>query len=387
MKIKRVFLIVLDSFGVGELPDAADFGDKGANTLKSISKSDFFNIPNLTKMGLGNIDGVDFIEKTITPCAVFGKCNEKSRGKDTTVGHWEIAGVISNKPLPTYPNGFPDEVISEFCQRIGKGILCNKPYSGTNVIRDYGKEHIETGKPIVYTSADSVFQIACHEDVVPPEKLYEYCRIAREILHGEHSVGRVIARPFEGDAPNFKRTSNRRDFSLEPTGKTMLDIMSENGFDVISIGKIYDIFAKRGIGKFYLTHSNSEGMETTLKMLDEDFCGLCFTNLVDFDMVYGHRNDIDGYARAISEFDTWLPSFTEKMNDDDLLIITADHGCDPGDISTDHTREYTPLIIYRNGITPKNIGVRASYSDIAKTICDIFDIDFSCFGNSFKKDI
>jgi phosphopentomutase len=385
--MKRVFLIVLDSFGVGELPDAELFGDKGANTLKSISSSPFFKIPNLIKMGLGNIDGIDFIKKSDNPSALFGKCAEKSKGKDTTVGHWEISGVISNSPLPTYPNGFPDEVLSEFCHRIGSDILCNKPYSGTDVIRDYGEEHVKTGKPIVYTSADSVFQIACHEDIVPIEKLYEYCKIAREILQGKHGVGRVIARPFIGTAPNFKRTANRRDFSLEPTGKTMLDALLENGFDVVSVGKIYDIFAQRGIKEYFLTHSNTEGMETSLKMLEKDFCGLCFINLVDFDMLYGHRNDIDGYAKAISEFDAWLPSFIDKMSSDDLLIITADHGCDPGDISTDHTREYTPLLVYKKGILSKNIGVRGSYSDIAKTICDIFGVKFECFGNSFKNDI
>lgn len=380
--MKRVFLIVLDSFGVGELPDAAKFGDTGANTLRSVAKSQYFNIPNLIKSGLGNIDGVDCIEKSGAPCAAFGKCAELSAGKDTTVGHWEIAGVVSEKRFPTFPNGFPEELICEFSKETGRGVLCNKPYSGTEVIKDYGEEHIKTGKLIVYTSQDSVFQIAAHEDVVPPNELYRYCKIARKLLTGPLGVGRVIARPFEGEYP-FKRTANRHDFSIEPTGKTVLDAICENSLSSISVGKIYDIFAKRGITEYYLSHSNTEGMELTLQILDKDFCGLCFTNLVDFDMVYGHRNDADGYAKALSEFDGWLPSFIGKMRDDDILIVTADHGCDPGDISTDHTREYIPLLIYGKSVLPVNLGVRGTYSDIAATVADYLKINYTCSGKSF----
>lgn len=385
--MKRAFLIVLDSFGIGALPDADKFGDLGANTLGSIRKSEYFSIPNLVSLGLGNIDGVDNIEKTDTPLASFGRCAEKSMGKDTTVGHWEIAGLISEKPLPTYPNGFSDEILEEFSNLTGCGVLCNKPYSGTDVIRDYGKEHMETGKLIVYTSADSVFQIAAHEDIVPIKTLYEYCSIARRLLVGENGVGRVIARPFIGEHPTFTRTANRRDFSLEPTGKTMLDSILENGLDVISVGKIYDIFAQRGISKHYYTHSNSEGISKTIELLDKDFSGLCFVNLVDFDMIYGHRNDVCGYAKAISYFDTCLAEILKRVRDDDLLIITADHGCDPGDISTDHTREYIPLLAYRKGFSGVNLGTRKTYADIASTICEYLGVDFGREYNSFLKEI
>ena len=379
--MKRVFLIVLDSFGIGALPDAERFGDTGTNTLKSISKSDFFNIPNLISLGLGNIDGVDFIEKTDTPLASYGRAGEKSMGKDTTVGHWEIAGVISNEPLPTFPNGFDKELLDEFSRLTGRGILCNMPYSGTDVIRDYGKQHVETGDLIVYTSADSVFQIAAHEDIVPVSELYRYCELARGLLTGKNAVGRVIARPFTGEYPSFKRTANRHDFSLEPTGMTMLDAISDSGKDVISVGKIYDIFASRGISEHYYTKSNTEGISKTIELLDKDFCGLCFINLVDFDMLYGHRNDVDGYAKAISYFDSHLPKIIDKIRDDDLLIITADHGCDPGDISTDHTREYIPVLTYQKDGCVKNLGTRESYGDIAKTVCDYLGVDF---GKNFK---
>ncbi len=378
----RVFLTVLDSFGIGALPDAHRFGDSGASTIKSVSSSSFLDIPNLIKCGLGNIDGVECIEKTDTPQAVFGKLAEKSMGKDTTVGHWEISGIISKNPMPTYENGFPSEVISKFEALTGYGVICNKPYSGTQVIYDYGREHLETGKLIVYTSADSVFQIAAHEDLVPPNKLYEICKIARKMLTGEHGVGRVIARPFVGEFPNFKRTANRRDFSLEPPSKTMLDALCDTKLDVISIGKIYDIFAGRGITKFHLTHSNTEGIDTLLSVMDTDFLGLCFTNLVDFDMLYGHRNDIDGYARALSEFDASIPSIIKKLRDDDIFIITADHGCDPGDISTDHTREFVPLLVLGKGILPKNIGQVDGFDCIAKTITELFCVDYECEGSS-----
>ena len=381
--MKRAFLIVLDSFGVGELPDANLFGDKGANTLKSICSTGALNIPNLISLGLGNIDGVDCVEKADTPLGVFGKSAEKSMGKDTTVGHWEIAGVISKEPMPTFENGFSREIIKEFERLTGCKAICNLPYSGTEVIKDYGKEHIETGALIVYTSADSVFQIAAHEDYVPLEKLYEYCEIARKMLVGKWGVGRVIARPFIGEHPNFKRTANRRDFSLEPTDKTVLDALKENNFDVISVGKINDIFASRGITRKIVTHSNLEGIKETISLIDSDFCGLCFTNLVDFDMVYGHRNDPVGYAKALNEFDSYLPEILSKLRDDDLLIITADHGCDPGDLGTDHTREYVPILMYKNGITPKNLGTLPSYSAIASTLSDYFGIDFKTEFESF----
>ncbi len=380
--MKRIFLTVLDSFGVGFLPDADKFGDMGANTLKSVSKSERLNIPNLIKCGLGNIDGVDSIAKCDTPIGIYGRLREKSMGKDTTVGHWEIGGVVSDSPLPTYPNGFPNEVLEEFTALTGYGVLCNKPYSGTQVINDFGKEHLETGKLIIYTSADSVFQIAAHEDLVPIEKLYSVCEIARKMLVGKHGVGRVIARPFVGEYPNFKRTSNRRDFSLEPTGKTVLDALYESKFDVISVGKIYDIFAHRGINEYHLTHSNTEGISKMLEIMERDFNGLCFTNLVDFDMLYGHRNDVNGYAAALSEFDLCIPEIMKRLNDDDIYIITADHGCDPGDVSTDHTREYVPIIILGKNIESKNIGTIDYFSTIAKTIGDLMGLEYECEGTS-----
>ncbi len=386
--IKRVFIIVLDSFGVGELPDAYKFSDVGSNTLKSISKSAKFKVDTLAKMGFGNIDGVDVVEREASPTAAVGRCAEASMGKDTTIGHWEIAGIISEKPLPTYPDGFPRTVIDEFSRLTGRGVLCNKPYSGTDVIRDFGREHLESGALIVYTSGDSVFQIAAHEDIVSNELLYGYCKIAREILMGENSVGRVIARPFIGSYPDFVRTPNRHDFSLDPPGRTMLDALVQKGFDTIGVGKINDIFAGKGIGRFTYTHSNKEGMATTMKIAtEENFHGLCFVNLVDFDMLYGHRNNVDGYAGAISEFDLWLAEFIEILKDEDLLIITADHGCDPGTISTDHSREYTPLVVYSNKIKPVNLGTRSSFSDIAATVVDIFDAELQTNGVSFKEDI
>ena len=378
---KRVFLIVLDSCGAGAMPDCAQFGDRDCHTIKRISNSPKFSCENLRKMGIGNIDGLEFLGTVDNPTARVARLAERSMGKDTTIGHREIAGIVSENPLPTYPDGFPKEVLDEFSRRTGRGVLCNKPYSGTDVIRDYGEEHVRTGDLIVYTSADSVFQIAAHEDIVPIETLYEYCRIAREILCGKHAVGRVIARPFIGEHP-FKRTANRHDFSLEPYGHTVLDALTEQGKDVYAIGKIYDIFAGKGVSEKVFTHSNTEGMELSLAALDKDFDGLCFINLVDFDMLYGHRQDIDGYANAFAEFDRWLPSFTEKMRDDDVLIITADHGCDPGDHHTDHTREYVPCIIYGKNITPANLGTRSTYSDIAATVADYLGIDYTCQGES-----
>ena len=378
---KRVFLIVLDSCGAGQMPDCALFGDKDCHTIKRISTSDKFSCENLRKMGLGNIDGLDFLGTVDNPTARVARIAERSMGKDTTIGHWEIAGIVSEVALPTYPDGFPAEVLDEFTARTGKKVLCNKPYSGTDVIRDYGEEHIRTGDLIVYTSADSVFQIAAHEDIVPIEQLYEYCRIAREILQGKHGVGRVIARPFTGEHP-FKRTANRHDFSLEPYGKTVLDAIVEQGQTVYAIGKIYDIFAGKGVSDKVFTHSNTEGMELSLDALNRDFEGLCFINLVDFDMLYGHRQDVDGYANAFAEFDRWLPSFVDGMKDDDILIITADHGCDPGDHHTDHTREYIPCVMYGKNIEPANLGTRTTYADIAATVADYLGVDFECPGTS-----
>ena len=381
--MKRVFLIVLDSLGVGEMPDAAAFGDKDCNTLKRISASPEFCIDNLFKMGLGNIDGVNFLKKAELPSAAFARMTELSAGKDTTIGHWEIAGVVSDSPMPTYPDGFPSEILDEFSKKTGRGVLCNKPYSGTKVIADYGEEHIKTGDLIVYTSADSVFQIAAHEDIVPPETLYEYCRMAREILVGDHAVGRVIARPFVGNYPDFTRTSNRHDFSVEPPKETLLDAIKSANKTVYAVGKIFDIFAGKGVTQKVFTTSNLDGIEKTLKALDTDFNGLCFINLVDFDMLYGHRQDINGYAKALTEFDRYLPEITSKMRDDDILVITADHGCDPGDNSTDHTREYTPLIVYGKSVKPINLGTRKTFADIAATVADYLDVDFKCDGESF----
>ena len=381
--MKRVFLIVLDSLGIGEMPDAAAFGDKDCNTLKRISASPEFCIDNLFKMGLGNIDGVNFLKKAELPSAAFARMTELSAGKDTTIGHWEIAGVVSDSPMPTYPDGFPSEILDEFSKKTGRGVLCNKPYSGTKVIADYGEEHIKTGDLIVYTSADSVFQIAAHEDIVPPETLYEYCRMAREILVGDHAVGRVIARPFVGNYPDFTRTSNRHDFSVEPPKETLLDAIKSANKTVYAVGKIFDIFAGKGVTEKAFTTSNLDGIEKTLKALDTDFNGLCFINLVDFDMLYGHRQDINGYAKALTEFDRYLPEITTKMRDDDILVITADHGCDPGDNSTDHTREYTPLIVYGKSVKPINLGTRKTFADIAATVADYLDVDFKCDGESF----
>lgn len=386
--MKRVFLIVLDSFGIGAMPDSASYGDVGVNTLASISKSDKFQINNLKKLGLFNIDGVDCGKGVDEPTAAYCRLAELSRGKDTTIGHWEIAGIVSDNPLPTYPDGFPAEVLDEFSRRTGRAVICNKPYSGTEVIKDYGEEHVKTGALIVYTSADSVFQIAAHEDIVPLEELYGYCRIAREILVGKHGVGRVIARPFVGEAGNFKRTSNRHDFSLAPPAKTMLDYIKESGLDTISVGKIYDIFAGAGISEYVYTTGNTDGMAKTIEYAKRDFEGICFTNLVDFDMLYGHRNDVDGYAAAISEFDKWLDEFLPLLKEDDLLIITADHGCDPAyTVSTDHSREHVPLIVYGKNVTPVNMGTKSGFCNIGKTACEYLGVSADIKGESMLSEI
>ncbi|MBR4701888.1 MAG: phosphopentomutase [Oscillospiraceae bacterium] len=387
--MKRIFLFVLDSCGAGEMPDAAKFGDYNVNTLRSCATSKLLNIPNMRAAGLGNIDGLDFLGPVEQPCGAYGKLAESSMGKDTTIGHWEIAGIVSPKPLPTYPNGFPEEVLKPFREATGRGVLANAPWSGTAVINKYGDEHVKTGDLIVYTSADSVFQIAAHEDVVPLEELYEDCRIARRILRGKHGVGRVIARPFIGSGNgNYTRTANRHDFSLEPPRKTMLDAFKDAGLDSLAVGKIFDIFAGEGTTEHVYTKGNTDGMAKTMAYADRDFTGLCFINLVDFDMLYGHRRNIDGYAAALTEFDGWLAEFMKKMGPEDLVMITADHGCDPAYLATtDHTREYIPLLVLGQQVKPVNLGTRTCFANIAATICDIFGLPLETEGKSFKEEI
>lgn len=389
MKIKRVFLIVLDSFGIGELPDAAKYGDCGSDTFGAVSRSEYLDVPNMRSLGLFNIDGVSPKGAVESPRGAFGRAAERSAGKDTTTGHWEIAGVVSEKPMPTFPDGFPQYAIDEFSRLTGRGVLCNKPYSGTQVILDYGRKHMETGDLIVYTSADSVFQIAAHEDIVPLEELYDICRTARGMLKDELAVGRVIARPFKGKYPNFYRTSGRHDFSLEPTGETMLDRLKASGFDVISVGKINDIFASRGVTDHRgINKNNADGMEKTLELQKEDFNGLCFVNLVDFDMLFGHRNDVDGYAKALTEFDGYLGRFLENMRIDDVLIITADHGCDPSTPSTDHSREYIPIIVCGDKIKAGvNIGTSPTFADISASVLDCFGLPALQSGESFLREV
>ena len=383
--IKRVFLIVLDSFGIGCAPDAADFGDGRCNTLASLTTSPELHAPNLTKLGLFNIDGVGCGTPADSPIGTFARLRELSRGKDTTIGHWEIAGIVSEQPMPTYPNGFPTEILERLSAACdGKKMLCNKPYSGTQVIHDYGREQEETGGLIVYTSADSVLQIAANEADVPVERLYDYCRAARKIMQGEHGVGRIIARPYVGSYPNYERTAHRHDFSLDPTGDTMMDALVRQGHEVIAVGKISDIFAGRGVTRSTgVNENNADGMEKTLRIQQEDFTGLCFVNLVDFDMTYGHRRDIAGYARATTEFDVQLGTFMEHMREDDVLMITADHGCDPGAPGTDHTREYVPLLVYgaqiRQGV---NLGTYPTFAMIGATVADMFGAGLTTKGES-----
>lgn len=386
---KRVFLIVMDSVGVGAMPDAAEWGDEGSNTVKAAAGSGLLNMPEMKKLGFFNIEGISDMYDDIPekPYCAAGRLAERSKGKDTTTGHWEIAGLVSEKPMPTFPEGFPEEFLEEFSRRTGRKMLCNRPYSGTEVIKDYGREHMETGALIVYTSADSVFQIAAHEDIVPVEQLYEYCRIARELLTGDLGCGRVIARPFEGEWP-FTRTARRHDFSLVPPKDTMLDVLKKKGYDVLSVGKIIDIFAEKGITDFVRTVNNEDGINKTLEYMDRDFTGLCFTNLVDFDMTYGHRNDAPGYAKALSYFDERLPEILAKLRDDDVLMITADHGCDPVTPSTDHSREYIPLVCYgkclKKGVL---LDTRSSFADIGATVLDYFGELESIEGESFLKEI
>ncbi|HJD21714.1 MAG TPA: phosphopentomutase [Candidatus Gemmiger faecigallinarum] len=375
---KRVFLIVLDSFGIGAEPDADRFGDVGSNTLKAVAAHPNFKGEHLAELGLFHIDGVHCGERYGTPIGSFARLREASAGKDTTIGHWEIAGLVSAEPLPTFPEGFPKELLDEFTARTGYQVLCNKPYSGTQVIRDYGEEHMRTGALIVYTSADSVFQIAANEAVVPIEKLYEICKQAREMLKGKYGVGRVIARPFVGDcADNFTRTSRRHDYSLLPPRETVLDKLQAAGRATIGVGKIHDIFAGKGISETIRTSGNTEGMQVALELADRDFEGLAFVNLVDFDMLYGHRRDVAGYAAALAEFNDWLPAFMQKMRPDDVLMITADHGCDPSYTkTTDHTREYVPYLVYGAPIRPGvDLGTRYCFGTIANTVCEYLGVD------------
>ncbi len=386
--MKRIFLIVLDSFGIGAMPDSQAFGDVNVNTLAACATSKELCIPNMIAAGLGSIDGVSCLPQGSHSGAI-ARLREASMGKDTTIGHWEIAGLISPDPLPTYPNGFPEEILAPFRAATGRGVLANAPWSGTAVLDAYGEEHLRTGDLIVYTSADSVFQIAAHEDIVPPEQLYEYCRIARKLLQGKHGVGRVIARPFVGTGKgNFKRTANRHDFSLEPPKETLLDAVKAAGLASIAVGKIYDIFAGIGTTEHVYNQSNANGMEHALRYAGQDFTGLCFVNLVDFDMQFGHRRDIDGYARALTEFDAWLPSLLEKLGEEDIVMITADHGCDPAyTATTDHTREYVPLLVLGKAVKPVNLGTRASFADIAATVAELLGVSYETPGRSFAKEI
>lgn len=388
-KINRVFLIVLDSVGIGGAIDAKDFGDDNPNTLKTIAASEKFYTPNLLRLGFFNIDGINFYQREERPLGSFARVCEASRGKDTTIGHWEIAGIISERPLPTYPDGFPPEVISELEKNFGRKILCNKPYSGTKVIHDYGQAHEATGDLIVYTSADSVLQIAAHEKIVPVDELYNFCRTAREIMQGVHGVGRIIARPFIGKFPNYERTPRRHDFSLKPLAETILDALNKKNLATIGVGKIQDIFAGQGINRSLgINENNSDGMNKTLRLMDENFRGLCFVNLVDFDMKFGHRRDINGYAQAMTTFDAELGKFLSQMHADDLLMITADHGCDPAAKGTDHTRENVPLVVYgkqvRAGV---NLGTLRTFADIAATIAEVFSVKLETRGRSFFQKI
>ena len=386
--MKRVFLIVLDSLGIGGAPDAHEFGDEGAHTLKSLYNTGRLNIPNLLKMGLGNINGLEFLGEIDTPSASVLRVREASAGKDTTIGHWEIAGHISKKPLPTFPEGFPTDFLDSFSQKVGRGILCNRPYSGTAVIDDFGEEHLRTGKLIVYTSADSVFQIAAHTDVVPLQELYSICEAAREMLVGDLGVGRVIARPFSGKAPDFYRTADRRDYSLEPPVRLLPEAARDAGLTTVSVGKIIDIFAGKGFDRAIRTHSNDEGMAAVSQIAKEDFSGLCFVNLVDFDMLWGHRRDAVAYAEGLNAFDGWLGSFINSLREDDALIITADHGCDPSYLkTTDHTREDVPCIIYSAGLTTINYGVRKGFSDIGATAASLLRVDFCGDGKPLRWEI
>ena len=387
--MKRVFLIVLDSFGIGAMPDSEKFGDVGVNTLRSCASTGKLHIPNMIAAGLGNVDGVDCLPKTDAPTGAYARLTEASMGKDTTIGHWEIAGIVSPDPLPTYPQGFPKEVLAEFERLTGRGCLCNLPYSGTDVIRDYGAQQQKTGKWIVYTSADSVFQVAANENWIPLEELYDACHKARKLLQGRHGVGRVIARPFVGTPEEgFTRTSNRHDYSLEPPARTMLDAVKDAGLSSIGVGKINDIFAGIGTTEFVYNKSNADGMAHTDHYAAQDFTGLCFVNLVDFDMVYGHRRNPEGYAEALSAFDAWLGDFLPRLGQEDVVLITADHGCDPCyRATTDHTREYVPLLVLGKAVKPGSLGTRSTFADIAATVTELLGVSYETPGTSFAKEI
>lgn len=388
--IDRVIWIVLDGVGIGELPDAKEYGDQGSNTLCNTAKQvGGLNLKNLVSLGLGNIDDMKHIDKVDNPAGSFGKLAAISKGKDTTIGHWEMIGIPTYNGFPTYPNGFPEEVIDKFLNRIGKSkALGNCTASGTQIIEELGEEHLKTAYPIVYTSADSVFQIACHEDLIPIEKLYEYCEIAREILVGEHGVARVIARPFKGELGSFYRTENRRDFSLKPSNDNLLVKMVEKGLTTLGIGKIEDIFAGVGISKSLHTKSNMDGLEKTLQAMESEDANLIFTNLVEFDSKWGHRNDYAGFAQGLEEFDLKLEEILNKMNSNDMLIITADHGCDPTTPSTDHSREYVPVIVYGNNIKANiNLGTGDTFANMGQTIAEIFQLDELVIGESFLGEI
>ena len=387
--MKRVFLIVLDSFGIGAMPDSEKFGDVGVNTLRSCASTGKLHIPNMIAAGLGNVDGVECLPKVESPTGAYARLTEASMGKDTTIGHWEIAGIISPDPLPTYPQGFPQEVLEEFERLTGRGCLCNLPYSGTDVIRDYGAQQQKTGKWIVYTSADSVFQVAANENWIPLEELYDACHKARKLLQGKHGVGRVIARPYIGTPEEgFTRTANRHDYSLEPPARTMLDAVKDAGLSSIGVGKINDIFAGIGTTEFVYNKSNADGMAHTDHYAAQDFTGLCFVNLVDFDMVYGHRRNPEGYAEALSAFDAWLGDFLPKLGQEDVVLITADHGCDPCyRATTDHTREYVPLLVLGKAVKPGSLGTRETFADIAATVTDLLGVDYETPGTSFAKEI
>lgn len=384
--MKRCIIIVLDAVGIGELPDANLYGDEGSNTLMHIKEAvPSLDLKNMCSLGLGLIDGYNVYEKTNNPIGAYGKMAERSKGKDTTTGHWEISGIHLDKPFPTYPNGFPKEVIDNFEKAIGRGVLGNYAASGTVIIQDLGDEHIATGKPIVYTSADSVFQIAAHEDVISVDELYKMCEIAREQLQGENGVARVIARPFTGTSGNYTRTERRKDFSLPPVAHTILDYAKEQGKTVACVGKIEDIFCNRGVTKSVHTHTNVEGIEQTIKYINEEFEGIIFTNLVDTDMLYGHRNDVKGFADSLQYFDDNLPRIMEAMSDEDILFITSDHGCDPTTPSTDHSREHSFVLVYGKAVTPYNLGTRKTFSDIAKTIKEYLGIEGDVDGESLIK--
>lgn len=385
-RFKRIFLIVLDSVGIGELPDAKDYNDEGAHTLGHIAeRMDGLNVPNLAGLGLGHIEHLQGVSADVPPAAAFGKMNEISLGKDTTTGHWEIMGLRVEIPFKTWPNGFPESLIGPFSEKIGRGVLGNKPASGTEIIEELGEEHMRTGDVIVYTSADSVFQVAAHEDVVPLDELYKICQIARELtLEDKHSVVRVIARPFVGEPGNFTRTANRRDFSVSPPGKTVMNKLKDAGYTSIALGKISDIYAGEGVTEAVKTKSNMDGVDKLLNAMGKQFTGLAFINLVDFDALYGHRRNPTGYGEALEEFDRRLPEILEALTDDDLLIITADHGNDPIHHGTDHTREYVPLLVYHKGLKAgKELGIRETFADIGATIADNFEIEKPKIGTSF----